>query len=104
MIKLKLLKTVLFILVSSQIIYSQKKDMSIIDFLNIPGISNVSLSPNSSKILYVLSESNWKENKQIPNLWLTNLSDGISQKITFEKKGIGNPEWSPDSKLSLIHI
>ncbi|RZP10631.1 MAG: S9 family peptidase [Flavobacteriales bacterium] len=98
MFKLKLFKTALFILFSSQIIYSQKKDMSIIDFLNIPGISNVSLSPNSSKILYILSESNWKENKQIPNLWLANLSDRISQKITFEKKGIGNPEWSPDSK------
>ena len=98
MFKLKLLKTVLFILVSSQIIYSQKKDMSIIDFLNIPGISNVSLSPNSSKILYILSESNWKENKQIPNLWLADLNSGISQKISFEKKGLSNPEWSPDSK------
>ena len=72
--------------------------MSIIDFLNIPGISNVSLSPNSSKILYILSESNWKENKQIPNLWLADLNGGISQKITFEKKGLSNPEWSPDSK------
>ena len=88
MIKLKLLKTVLFILVSSQIIYSQKKDMSIIDFLNIPGISNVSLSPNSSKILYILSESNWKENKQIPNLWLADLNDGIPQKLHLRKKGL----------------
>ena len=80
MFKLKLFKTALFILVSSQIIYSQKKDMSIIDFLNIPGISNVSLSPNSNKLIYILSESNWKENKQIPNLWLADLNSGVSQK------------------------
>ena len=72
--------------------------MSIIDFLNIPGISSVSLSPNGDKIVYILSESDWKENKQIPNLWLADLNSGISQKITFEKNGLSNPEWSPDSK------
>ena len=92
------LKTILLIFISSQIIFSQKKDMSIIDFLNIPGISSVSISPNGNKIVYILSESDWKENKQISNLWLTDLNSGISQKITFEKKGLSNPEWSPDSK------
>ena len=68
MFKFQYLKTVFLILASSQIIFSQKKDMSIIDFLNIPGISSVSLSPNGKKIVYILSESDWKENKQIPNL------------------------------------
>ena len=98
MIKLQFLKTTLLVLASSQIIFSQKKDMSIIDFLNIPGISSVSLSPNGNKIVYILSESDWKENKQIPNLWLADLNSGISEKITFEKQGLSNPEWSPDSK------
>ena len=70
MFNIQFLKTTLLVLASTQIIFSQKKDMSIIDFLNIPGISSVSLSPNSSRILYILSESDWKENKQIPNLWL----------------------------------
>ena len=98
MIKLQFLKTTFLILAISQLIFSQKKDMSIIDFLNIPGISSVSLSPNGKKIVYTLSESDWKKNKQIPHLWLADLSTGISQKITFEKKGISNPKWSPDSK------
>ena len=40
--KIQILKTILLILISCQIIFSQKKDMSIIDFLNIPGISSVS--------------------------------------------------------------
>jgi len=35
--KIQILKTILLILISSQIIFSQKKDMSIIDFLNIHG-------------------------------------------------------------------
>jgi len=98
MIKLQFLKTTLLVLASSQIIFSQKKDMSIIDFLNVPGISSVSLSPNGNKIVYILSESDWKENKQIPNLWLADLNSGKSEKITFEKQGLSNPEWSPDSK------
>ena len=91
MLNIQFLKTIFLVLASTQIIFSQKKDMSIIDFLNIPGISSVSLSPNSSRILYILSESDWKENKQIPNLWLADLNSGISQKITFEKKGLSNP-------------
>ena len=62
--------------------------MSIIDFLNIPGISNVSLSPNSSKILYILSESDWKENKQIPNLWLADLNMEHPKKLHLRKKGL----------------
>ena len=82
MFNIQFLKTTLLVLASTQIIFSQKKDMSIIDFLNIPGISSVSLSPNGNKIVYILSESDWKENKQIPNLWLTDLNSGISQKIT----------------------
>ena len=98
MLNIQFLKTIFLVLASTQIIFSQKKDMSIIDFLNIPGISSVSLSPNSSRILYILSESDWKENKQIPNLWLADLNSGTSQKITFEKEGLSNPEWSPDSK------
>ena len=65
--------------------------MSIIDFLNIPGISNVSLSPNSNKLIYILSESNWKENKQIPNLWLADLNSGVSQKLHLRKKGLAIP-------------
>ena len=97
MFNLQFLKTTLLVLASTQIIFSQKKDMSIVDFLNIPGISSVSLSPNGNKIVYILSESDWKENKQIPNLWLADLNSGISQKITFEKKGLSNPKWSPDS-------
>ena len=98
MINIQFLKTIFLVLASTQIIFSQKKDMSIIDFLNIPGISSVSLSPNGNKIVYILSESDWKENKQIPNLWLADLNSGVSQKITFEKKGLSNPKWSPDSK------
>ena len=87
MLNIQFLKTIFLVLASTQIIFSQKKDMSIIDFLNIPGISSVSLSPNSSKMLYILSESNWKENKQIPNLWLTDLNDG-APKIRLKKKGL----------------
>ena len=82
--KIQILKAILLIFISNQIIFSQKKDMSIIDFLNIPGISSVSLSPNGNKIVYILSESDWKENKQIPNL--ENESSRISGDTLIGKK------------------
>lgn len=80
--------------------YSQdtKKLMSIVDFLNIPGISNVQLSPEGNSILYVLSESDWKANKQIGHIWLVESDGKDAKQLTFGAEGERNPEWSPDGK------
>ncbi|MDH4057154.1 MAG: hypothetical protein OEU76_00250, partial [Cyclobacteriaceae bacterium] len=47
---------------------TQKKPMSVIDFLNIPGVSNPQLSPGGKQFTYELSESDWKKNKQIKHI------------------------------------
>ncbi len=72
--------------------------MSVIDFLNIPGISNPRLAPDGSKIIYQLSESNWKQNKQIPHIWQIHLDGSDLRQLTFNPKGDHHPLWSPDGK------
>ncbi len=76
---------------------AQKKAMSLIDFLNVPGVSNPVLSPDGNQFLYVKSETNWKENRQINHIWRGNL-DGAVVKLTNGEKGENSPAWSPDGK------
>ena len=77
---------------------NEKKAMSIIDFLNIPGLSNPRLSPDGQRVLYRLSESDWDANKQIGHIWITEIDGSDARQITFGKEGESNPLWSPDGQ------
>jgi dipeptidyl aminopeptidase/acylaminoacyl peptidase len=72
--------------------------MSIVDFLNIPGVSNPQLSPDGTKLIYILSESDWKANKQIGHIWLVKANGDDAHQITFGSEGESDPLWSPDGK------
>ncbi len=74
---------------------AQKKAMSLIDFLNIPGVSDPVLSPDGKQFVYVKAESDWKEGRQISHLYRGGL-DGVGIKLTNGEKGEVNPAWSPD--------
>ena len=77
---------------------NDKRSMSVVDFLNIPGVSNPQLSPDGTKLIYILSESDWKANKQISHLWLVKSDGNDAHQITFGHEGESGPLWSPDGK------
>lgn len=77
---------------------AQKKSMSIVDFLNIPGVGSPQISPDGEQILYILSESDWEANRQIGHIRLVNADGTDNRQLTFGKDGEGNPRWSPDGK------
>jgi len=72
--------------------------MSIVDFLNIPGVSNPRLSPDGTKLIYILSESDWKANKQISHIWLVKSDGDDAHQITFGPGGVSSPSWSPNGR------
>ncbi len=73
-----------------------KKVMSIIDFLNIPGVSSPALAPDGTELVYLFSESDWEANRQVPHLWRVNLNGEDPRQITYGEKGESSPAWSPD--------
>lgn len=70
--------------------------MSVIDFLNIPGVANPQLSPNGNQFTYEVFESNWKENRQIRHIWRADISGDNQVKLTNSEDGESNACWSPD--------
>ncbi|MCB0488451.1 MAG: S9 family peptidase [Cyclobacteriaceae bacterium] len=70
--------------------------MSVVDFLNIPGVANPQLSPNGNQFTYEVFESNWKENKQIRHIWRADVSGDNQVKLTNSEDGESNACWSPD--------
>lgn len=79
-------------------IFAQKSAMSIIDFVNIPGLSVPEISPNGTELLYTLAESDWKENRQVSQIWRINVDGSDDRQITFDPAGAFTPRWSPDGK------
>jgi len=75
-----------------------KRSMAIVDFLNIPGVSSPRISPDGTKLIYILSESNWKANKQISHIWLVKSDGKDAHQITFGPGGVSSPSWSPDGR------
>lgn len=72
--------------------------MTLVDFVNIPALSDPQISPDGQYVLYTLSESDWKANRQISHIWRVELTTQESRQYTYGEKGESRPRWSPDGK------
>ncbi len=88
-----------FLFFISFVASAQKKDMTIIDFLNIPSVQSPVISQKGDQYLFVLAESNWKENKQLGHIWRGDVKSGVTIKLTNGETGESSPKWAPDGTL-----
>ncbi|MDZ4680494.1 MAG: S9 family peptidase [Saprospiraceae bacterium] len=92
----------LFVLVAwSSLIWAQtpaRRAMTVVDYLNIPALSNPQLSPQGKQFVYVLAESSWSENKQVSHVWRADFDGANAIQMTNGKEGESSPNWSPDGK------
>ena len=58
----------LIFIISPNVFSQDKRPMTMIDLLNVPGIGEPQISPDGQQLLYVLSEANWEKNKQISHI------------------------------------
>jgi dipeptidyl aminopeptidase/acylaminoacyl peptidase len=58
--------------------------------------SDLHLSPDGSKLLYVLNSYQWDWQ---PHLWLMDIATGSAHEMTPAKKSERSPQWSPDGKM-----
>jgi dipeptidyl aminopeptidase/acylaminoacyl peptidase len=64
--------------------------------LNYRRVSDLHLSPDGSKLLYVVTSYQWDWQ---PHLWLMDVATGNAREITPAKKSERLPQWSTDGKM-----
>ncbi len=75
----------------------ERRPMTLVDLLKVPRVSRPSLSPDGSRVVYVLSEADWKLRKRVPHLWRA-FADGSQPTPLTQGDGEDQPSWSPDGE------
>jgi dipeptidyl aminopeptidase/acylaminoacyl peptidase len=74
------------------------RDMTFVDLLNVPNLTDPQLSPDGRHVLYAVAKADWKENKRISHIWRVNADGAGEVQLTSGADGESNARWSPDSK------
>jgi dipeptidyl aminopeptidase/acylaminoacyl peptidase len=70
--------------------------MTPVQALDYRRVGDLHLSPDGSKLLYVMYSYRWDWQ---PHLWLMEIASGEARELTPSKKAERSPEWSPDGKM-----
>jgi len=72
------------------------RTMQLEDLKSLIGVSDATISPDGSRIAYIVSKADYKSDKNERTLMLYELRDNTERALTFERKGVASPAWSPD--------
>lgn len=73
------------------------------DMVALKRVSQPALSPDGSKVAYVVRKANWGENAFETEIWLADVGSGTSRAFTQSKKSSDAPSFSPDgSSLAFL--
>ena len=74
---------------------AQPREMTLVDLLAVPRVSDPRLSRDGSQLVYVRSDADWDENRRIGHIWRVNTDGSGAIQLTY---GAGEraPRWSPD--------
>ncbi len=69
---------------------------SVLDMLEVDRVSSPALSPDGSRVAYVVRETDMAANVGRTSLWLATLDGGEPRVLDRHAKGAGSPVWSQD--------
>src|SRR5262245_56691842 len=68
------------------------------DLLNVKSIGGAQISTDGKWVAYTISETDWKQNAFITQIWVAEIASGRNFALTRGKQSASNPHWSPDSQ------
>jgi dipeptidyl aminopeptidase/acylaminoacyl peptidase len=80
---------------SSNPAVAQSRHIELNDLTKIATVADPQISPDGRKIVFVLSRPNLEQNRADPQLIQIDIATGTQLALTFDRKGIGSPRWSP---------
>ena len=75
-----------------------KRPFTIDDIMKLKTVIDARMSPDGSRILYVVTDPNLKESNYNSDIWLVAARGGVPIKLTAGAKRDDTPRWSPDGK------
>jgi len=70
--------------------------MTVVDLLNLPGVSDPQVSADGRQILYTQSETDWEANRRRTHIWRVDRDGANTTQMTVGSHGESSPRWSPD--------
>ncbi|MDQ2865874.1 MAG: S9 family peptidase [Candidatus Eremiobacteraeota bacterium] len=69
------------------------------------GVGDVAISPDAKDIAYIVSRANVKDDRYDRTLELYDLAAKSSRELTYDRKGLSSPAWSPDgTRLAFLAL
>ena len=87
---------VLYGLVAAATAFAQPRPLGFVDALSLPSVADPQLSPDGTRVVFVMDAPDWKANRRIGHLHRVNVDGSDQVQLTFGEHGESSPRWSPD--------
>src|ERR1700744_3548494 len=77
---------------------TKKRAISLDDLGKLQRVGGAALSPDGEWVLYSVSKTDFKEDKNESHLWMVKWDGSERVQLTYGKEGAGNAKFSPDGK------
>src|SRR5262245_11978748 len=77
---------------------AQRRVPTVNDLLNVKALGGAQISPDGKYVAYAVSETDWKQDAFVTQIWLANTATGKTFQLTRGEKPAGNPQWSPSGE------
>src|SRR5258708_25609718 len=82
-------------LLANQPARAQTRHIELNDYAKITSVSDPQISPDGKTIVFVVSRPNLEEDRSDRQLVQIDIATGAHHVLTYERKGVGSPRWSP---------
>src|SRR5205809_1847317 len=88
----------LLLLVSSAMVFAQRKPFDVNALLELKRIGDPQISPDGRWVAFTVQTVDVAANKKPVQIWIVALEGGAPRQITHDGEANQRPRWSPDSK------
>src|SRR5262249_28009888 len=76
----------------------KKRAITLDDLAKIERVGSPAISPDGEWIVYSVSKTDTKEDKNQSHLWMVKWDGSVDLQLTYGKEGAASPRFSPDGK------